>query len=115
MTLKTAQRRLRLTDRAVKRGQGRLRGSSEYRHAVAIGTGMVVIAKPETIPMTAPPPHGMMSAVFAYLTPTVASIVNETVNGDYHLWFDEAGHAFLSFADDDDATLFRLALVGDLS
>lgn len=38
----------------------------------------------------------------------------ESVKGPHDLWFDASGNAFISFADNQDATMFRLAFDGAL-
>ena len=103
LTLAQAQRRLRLVDRAVKRGQGKLPASSALPHSVPLGNAMVWIG--ERV--------GRMC--LNGLASNVAATLKNTVEGEHELWFDQDGNAFLSFADKQDATMFRLALDGDLS
>lgn len=119
LTLAQAHRRLRLVDRVVKRGQGKLPGSSALPFSVPLGVAMVVV---ETAPsqLTGLPKSEREEALWSTwpkvgFAPSVHRAVHDTVTGVSELWFDQDGNAFASFADKQDATMFRLALDGDLS
>lgn len=107
LTFNQAVRRLYLTDRAVKRGQGKLRQASSFPHAVAIGANMV---EPTTYMDDRFSRHRTYLLSFR-----VRLLIEATTDHEHELWFDEAGNAFVSFADKQDAMMFRLALDGDLS
>ncbi|RDE06795.1 hypothetical protein [Sphingomonas aracearum] len=98
LTLKDAQRRLRLVDRAVKRGQGKLPASSALPHSVALGVHMVGIEKLEG------------DRYKPNLSYPLFLVVERNIEGPHEIWFDQDGNASISFATDDDATVFKLAM-----
>lgn len=102
------RRTMKLTERIGLVATKELPGSSRYSHAVPIGVGMV-----DAMPYT-DFASSYSGPWFATYELPVNSALAATV-GEHECWFNEAGEAFISFADKQDAMMFRLALDGDLS
>ena len=93
-----AQRRLRLVGRSVKSRQGKRPSSSALPYPVALGVHMVGIEKLE----------GDRSK--ANLVHPLFLVVERNIEGPHEIWFDQDGNASISFATDEDATIFKLAM-----
>lgn len=102
LTFEQAKRRMVLLDRAAKRRQGKLPGSSALPHPVRLGDDMV-----EPIDWV----DDQFGSQRAYPPASkVRGLIEATTNEEYDLWFDQDGHSFVSFEDEIDATMFRLSL-----
>ncbi len=97
-----AKRNLKLAERRELVEAGKLSPSARYPYPVALSVDHVKVS-------AQPPTRGKLAAIVDF-APSVERALNATATGASELWFDAAGNAFLSFENEEDATLFRLAL-----
>jgi hypothetical protein len=87
---------------------GKLPGSCRYPHAAKLGVDMVRLSSE---PIKDIGCYGLDY----WLRFDVEQTLFVTISGLWELWFNDQGEAYISFEDDQDATMFALALEGDRS